>query len=483
MERRQIRTTTPNAAPLLVGALGLLTVDGACAKRDIVSISEDGLTAQERSSGQVSAHCVVYGSDLKCWHLELNERHELLLMLRQEFEPSLPLPPVNLGSSTRVTHFETRVLTSSRCAALLGEGVKCWGYNEGGGIDFDDHQLGLPDPSIVLGDTPDEYGEGLPFVDLGATDVASVAKSQYGFCALFESGRVKCWGAGNPTLGLEDLEDRGDDPAEMGHALPYLDLGQDVRAVGIEGRFTHVCIWTDEGRVKCWGYNEQSQLGTAPSEPVGDGPGEMGDALPFVDLGDDFFAIQVTTGTFHSCALSDHGGVKCWGANSTAHIPEAPNYEEGSPRDFGRLGLGNKTPFVAATGDALPFVDLGSQAENPVVAIAAGSNHTCALFDTGKIKCWGSGGAGRLGYESRENVGDESGEMGHALPFVDLGDRVAVKLGCESGRSCALMADDTVLCWGSIIREGEKDFAGAVPGTMGNALIPVATAEELGEPG
>jgi hypothetical protein len=446
-----------------------------CADRP-TSISEDGLTPQQRTGGVVSATCVVFHGQLKCWHLEtLGGVNQLLLMLRDELEPPSPLPPVDLGSSGEVTAFASTTLMRSRCAALRGEGIKCWGTNGG---ESEPYQLGQPDPELVLGDAPDERGTGLPFVDLGATDVVSVANSQSGYCALFESGRIKCWGAGQPTLGMGDLEARGDDPSEMGDALPYVDLGTGFQAVGIAGQFKHMCAWDSEGRVKCWGYNDRGQAGQEPGDPIGDEPGEMGDALPAVELGSEFHAVQVVVGLAHSCALSKDGVVKCWGANSDLNPPEPPQYEGGPSSNHGRLGTENKRDELLATGETLEPVDMGTRG-GPVVALAAGLWHNCALFDQGKVKCWGDGSTGRLGYGSRDNIGDDPGEMGDDLPFVDLGDHVSIGLGLDGGRSCARLDDDTVRCWGAVGGEAGGYRPGATPGTMGDALDPVATAEEL----
>src|SRR5205814_37637 len=41
----------------------------------------------------------------------------------------------------------------------------------------------------------------------------------------------------------------------------------------------------------------------------------------------------------------------------------------------------------------------------PIHQIAAGLNHTCALFDSGKVRCWGDGDDGRLGYGNTNNLG------------------------------------------------------------------------------
>ena len=71
-------------------------------------------------------------------------------------------------------------------------------------------------------------------------------------------------------------------------------------------------------------------------------------------------------------------------------------------------------------GDALPAIDLGvgRHAIKPV----AGALYNCALLDNHKVKCWGIGGTqGALGYEDMNARGDQPGEMGDALPYIDLG--------------------------------------------------------------
>src|SRR5690606_1869275 len=81
----------------------------------------------------------------------------------------------------------------------------------------------------------------------------------------------------------------------------------------------------------------------------------------------------------------------------------------------------------------------------PVASIAAGWNYTCAVLQTGQIKCWGRGNDGRLGYGNVSWVGlfNTPADVG----FVDVGG-TAVKVDCGNGHTCALLDDGTIRCWG-----------------------------------
>ena len=46
----------------------------------------------------------------------------------------------------------------------------------------------------------------------------------------------------------------------------------------------HSCAILDNGSVKCWGYNNNGQLGIDNTTNMGDNSSEMGDNLPVVDL-------------------------------------------------------------------------------------------------------------------------------------------------------------------------------------------------------
>jgi alpha-tubulin suppressor-like RCC1 family protein len=80
---------------------------------------------------------------------------------------------------------------------------------------------------------------------------------------------------------------------------------------------------------------------------------------------------SVGVGFHYSCALSDAGGVFCWGNNSA-----------------GTLGNGEivqSRAVVRAKG-----------LESGVAALAVGNDHVCVVMETGGVKCWGSNTYGQL---------------------------------------------------------------------------------------
>ena len=118
------------------------------------------------------------------------------------------------------------------------------------------------------------------------------------------------------NLGMEMLNNRGDNSNEMGDNLPYVDVGGTV--VQLELGQSHTCALLDNGKVKCWGLNDEGQLGYGDTNNRGDNSNEMGDNLPYVDVGGT--VVQLELGESHACALLDNGKVKCWGLNDEGQL-------------------------------------------------------------------------------------------------------------------------------------------------------------------
>ncbi len=173
--------------------------------------------------------------------------------------------------------------------------------------------------------------------------------------------------------------------------------------------------------MKCFGNNVYGQLGLGDSLDRGDDRNEMGYNLPFVDLEG---IISVRIGLYHTCALLENSKIKCFGSN-----------------EYGQLGLGdrlNRGDNENEMSINLPFADLGT--DRPVISIAAGGYHNCVLFDNHRIKCFGWNMFGQLGLEDTNNREDNMGEMGTMLEYVDVGnDMLVVAVGAGSRHTCVLL--------------------------------------------
>ncbi len=188
------------------------------------------------------------------------------------------LPVVALGTGR--TAVEIAAAGWHTCALLDNATVKCWGDNF-----FE--QLGLGD-TLDRGDGPGEMGNSLPVVSLGTgRTVERLSRGGVHTCALLDDASLKCWGTNfNGSLGLGDTLGRGHDPGEMGDALPAVALGTGRTATQTSAGAYHTCALLDDGTVRCWGRNDLGQLGLGDTADRGDEPGEMGDALPVVTLFD-----------------------------------------------------------------------------------------------------------------------------------------------------------------------------------------------------
>jgi alpha-tubulin suppressor-like RCC1 family protein len=162
----------------------------------------------------------------------------------------------------------------------------------------------------------------------------------------------------------------------------------------------HVCALDQDG-VHCWGYNGQDQINV----PQG---------LDFIGR--------------HACLLAD-GRVRCVGQNQ-----------------LGQLGVGNADESVRPIAMA-PATDLG-QAFGSVAELAVGHGFSCALGDSGSVKCWGRNTVGQLGLGDTRDRGTSKGDMGDALPRLVFGDSPMTKLDVGQDHACALSPTDEVFCWG-----------------------------------
>jgi alpha-tubulin suppressor-like RCC1 family protein len=433
------------------------------------------------------------------------------------------LPSFTFGTGRTVRAFGAGFANAYGCAQLDNNSVKCWGSNSYG-------QTGI-DRSSNVGDEAGDTGTRLAYVSLGSgPSVVSVGAGDHHSCALLSNGTVKCWGAnlygtsglgdtarhdgrasymgGNlpavnfgagrtvvalyvgsehscarldngatkcwgqnlyGQLGYGDTNDRGDAAAEMGDALPAINVGTGRLVKSMHLGYRHTCAILDNDQLKCWGYNGNAQLGLGDGVTRGDGPNEMGDSLSVVSLGSGRHAVAVFGGYFNTCVILDDSSVKCWGDNG-----------------HGQLGIGNKVMHgntIAGMGDGLPAVNLGTG--RTALTLGVGMSHVCALLDNATVKCWGYGAQGKLGYGDQNDRGDQANEMGDSLPVVDFGaGQSVISLATGWNHNCVTVSGNggAVRCWGSgdtgSLGVGDNVSRGDDPGEMGSALMSV----NLGDP-
>ncbi len=305
-----------------------------------------GRTAVALSTGAsyVDMSCaIVDDKSLRCWGSNYSGQ------LGIGNVSSLNDPPravVDLGAGRSATAV---AVGSNHVCAILDDGtVECWGDRTSGGLG--DGTAG----------TDIRYVPGAP-VNLGVGRTARALSAGFAFtCAILDDKSVKCWGRNDVgQLGLGDA-------AERFVPSDTTPLGAGRTATAIASSLTHTCAILDDKSVKCWGDNRTGQLGLG-AEVAG------ANAPTAVDLGPGRTALGISCGFNHTCAVTDDGGISCWGRN-----------------DMGQLGIG-----TVSTREAATRADLGAG----VVArsVSVGGYHTCAALADHTVKCWGWNGDGQLG--------------------------------------------------------------------------------------
>lgn len=314
------------------------------------------------------------------------------------------------------------------CALIEGGTIRCWGEGFFGELGH-----GVTD-NIGDNETPASVGDlQLPALAL-AIDAGDAST-----CAWFDDLALRCWGQNyNGQLGYANsaaVPLLGDN--ELLDMLAGVMLGPgEPTEFALGGR--HACVRMADGKLRCWGGNAYGQLGLANMVPVGDD--EHPAAAMMMFLGAD--AEHVATGDSHTCAITVGGYLRCWGRNTR-----------------GQLGYGNNQPVgdneAPANAGDLILVPASLPPDTRATALALGNDHSCVLFETGDVICWGRNDVGQLATGDNQDWGEGANETPSMLEPIDLGGpAVAIAAGLQ--HTCALVEDGSVRCWG----ENEKGQLG-----------------------
>lgn len=217
-----------------------------------------------------------------------------------------------LGNSDTAQHFisdvggitnATAVVTGGgQSCALLGNGrVSCWGLNSSG-------ELGDGNQNSNVNATPR--------LVLGLTDAVALSAGRNHTCALRSDGTLACWGSND-----HGQVDGGNANRLIPVAVPGVAVGD---AVAVAAGTFHTCYLTAAGGVRCWGDNDEGQLGNNTTTDS-NAPVQVLRGLLFVKgvpatFGSVSDVAGLVAGAGHTCAQGANGAVRCWGDNSDGQI-------------------------------------------------------------------------------------------------------------------------------------------------------------------
>ena len=196
--------------------------------------------------------------------------------------------------------------------------------------------------------------------------------------------------------------------------------------------------------------------------------GESGDQLYTLNIGGVIITVsQISAGRYFTCALTVNNAVYCWGANNVGQLGNGSTVDSAVPTQVVGLGSGvssiktgdSHSCAIMNTGElrCWGWCDSGrlgnggtSNSTTPVSVIgfsnntaqvSVGTTHTCALTTSGSVYCWGVNNVGELGN------GGLTGTATSPVPVTGLNENVSY-IASGSRHSCAVMTSGEIRCWG-----------------------------------
>ena len=238
--------------------------------------------------------------------------------------------------------------------------------------------------------------------------------------------------------------------------LGIFDVFEIGNVVSVSSGTAHTCAVSDVGYVYCWGRGNHGQLGNSNQEdsltPVRVHTGKA--AAIDSDGGYLSNIKKISVGNDHSCAVSGIGNVYCWGYGEYGQNGNNTNSNE-------------LVPVRVHEGEALSVDSDGGYLSN-IRSVSAGSEHTCVASNASNIYCWGEGSSGRLGNNEKNTYFIPvrvRGGKAMASDTVDgyLSNIRDVSSGSE--HTCVVSNTNNVYCWGHRERLGIE--------TTEDELVPI----------
>lgn len=202
------------------------------------------------------------------------------------------------------------------CAVLMDGAVRCWGSNK------------FAQAGVARDASPSRCDEGdgtlspcapSPVAVPGITTARAISLGRWHSCALLEDRSVRCWG-------LNDAAQLGNgavDPDSAPRAMPVTAMTD--RATAIASGGSHTCALRDDGTLRCWGWAELGQLADAPTTSCGTGGQTFQCAQRPVALPAPTGVAALSAGRYHTCTVGTDGVTRCFGRNDNGQVGVTPS--------------------------------------------------------------------------------------------------------------------------------------------------------------
>ncbi|MEO8877626.1 MAG: hypothetical protein ABI461_18680 [Polyangiaceae bacterium] len=280
---------------------------------------------------------------------------------------------------------------SHTCAVASDGTAWCWGSNDFGALG-NGNETASNDPVHVV----------------DASHLVEISVDMWRTCARTESGDVMCWG--DSEFGKSG-DGRLPDNTGREKTLPGKPILSGARTLTVA--MAHACSAMNDGRLSCWGQNNDGACGQPLRTRYVPRPA-------FVPKLKDI--VSVESGESATCTLDAQGIVHCWGNPFfTTELFTAPQPSK--------------------------VVALPAKAKE----IAVGDGHGCALLESAapNFYCWGNNDHGQLGDGTTTS-------RAVAAPVKISGNVLHASAGLEN--TCAILEGGRVFCWGE--RMADSDHAG-----------------------
>lgn len=201
---------------------------------------------------------------------------------------------------------------------------------------------------------------------------------------------------------------------------------------------SHSLALCADGTVAAWGLNTSGQLG---NDSI------ISSNLPVLVAFTGALALKtpvaIAAGAHHNLVLFSDGTVASWGSNAA-----------------GQLG----TPTIALSSTPVAVSTAGALAGKTVISIAAGENHSLVACSDGTLVAWGLNNVGQLG---NGTLVSGSPPVGVSSTGVIAG-KVAVSVAAGDDHSLALFSDGSLAGWGS---SNSGQLGSGFP--SGRTMVPV----------